>query len=180
VPLVGAGGFNPAALSSEGREARAAHDRARAAVARVLRAAPREIVFTSGGSESDVLAVVGAARAASARGRHVIGTAIEHHAVLHALDLLELAADHGLRSARMTTNGTPLTRTIARKLAARGLDRIQITFTPAFGANKQLSAQVATILKAGQWIDLINRISKIAEPSVPTTPSKYALPASVH
>ncbi len=44
------------------------------------------------------------------------------------LDLLELAADHGLRSARMTTNGTPLTRTIARKLAARGLDRIQITF----------------------------------------------------
>ncbi|HSO98349.1 MAG TPA: lytic murein transglycosylase [Solirubrobacteraceae bacterium] len=59
-------------------------------------------------------------------------------------------------------------------------DRIQITYTPAFGANKQLSAQVATILKAGQWIDLINRISKIAEPSVPTTPSKYALPASVH
>ena len=59
-------------------------------------------------------------------------------------------------------------------------DRVQITYTPAFGANKQLSAQVATILKAGQWIDLINRISKIAEPSVPTTPSKYALPASVH
>ncbi len=59
-------------------------------------------------------------------------------------------------------------------------DRIEITYTPQFGANKKLSEQVATILQPGQWIDLINRISQIAEPSVPTTPSKYALPASVH
>ena len=58
-------------------------------------------------------------------------------------------------------------------------DRIQITYTPQFGTNKKLSAQVASILKPGQWIELINRISQIAEPSIPTTPSKYALPASL-
>lgn len=88
VPLL-TGGFNPSSLHAEGRAARAALDDARAAVARVLGAAPREIVFTGGGSEADVLAIAGAARASAARGRHVVTTAIEHHAVLHAVDVLE-------------------------------------------------------------------------------------------
>lgn len=88
VPLL-AGGFNPSSLHAEGRAARAALDEARAAVAGVLGAAPREIVFTGSGSEADVLAIAGAARASAARGRHVVTTAIEHHAVLHAVDVLE-------------------------------------------------------------------------------------------
>ena len=88
VPLLGAG-YNPSSLHAEGRAARAAVDAARETVARVLGAAPREIVFTGGGSEADVLAIVGAARAHAGRRRHVVTTAVEHHAVLHAADLLE-------------------------------------------------------------------------------------------
>jgi cysteine desulfurase len=88
VPLLG-GGYNPSSLHAEGRAARAALDSAREAVARVLGAAPREVVFTGSGSEADVLAVVGAARARAARGRHVVTVATEHHAVLHAVDVLE-------------------------------------------------------------------------------------------
>ncbi|GAC1413009.1 MAG: cysteine desulfurase family protein [Candidatus Velthaea sp.] len=89
IPLLGEGGFNPSSLYGEGRAARAALDDARATVARLLNAKPREIVFTGSGSESDVLAIVGAARAGAARGKHVISSAIEHHAVLRALDVLE-------------------------------------------------------------------------------------------
>jgi cysteine desulfurase len=88
VPLLG-GGYNPSSTHAHGREARAALDAARADVAGVLGAAPREIVFTGGGSEADVLAIVGAAKARAAEGKHVITAAFEHHAVLHAFDVLE-------------------------------------------------------------------------------------------
>jgi cysteine desulfurase len=88
VPLLGSG-YNPSSLHAEGRAARAAVDAARETVARVLGATPREIVFTGGGSEADVLAVVGAARARGDRRGHVVTTAIEHHAVLHAVEILE-------------------------------------------------------------------------------------------
>jgi hypothetical protein len=56
-------------------------------------------------------------------------------------------------------------------------DRIQVTFTPLFGTNKKLSTELKTILKPGQWIQLINRISQIPEPVVPIAPSKYAVKA---
>jgi cysteine desulfurase len=88
MPLL-AGGYNPSSTHAHGREARASLDQARADVARVLGAAPREIVFTGGGSEADVLAIVGAAKARAADGKHVITTVFEHHAVLHAADVLE-------------------------------------------------------------------------------------------
>ncbi len=54
-------------------------------------------------------------------------------------------------------------------------NRIQITFTPDYGANKKLSRQIKSILQPGQWIQLINRISQIPEPVVPIAPSKYAV-----
>ena len=88
VPLL-ASGYNPSSTHAHGREARAALDDARAAVARVLGAAPREIVFTGGGSEADVLAIIGVAKARAADGKHVITATFEHHAVLHAFDVLE-------------------------------------------------------------------------------------------
>jgi cysteine desulfurase len=88
VPLL-AGGYNPSSVHAHGREARGVLDQARADVARVLGAAPREIVFTGGGSEADVLAIVGAAKARAAGGKHVITSVFEHHAVLHAFDVLE-------------------------------------------------------------------------------------------
>ena len=56
-------------------------------------------------------------------------------------------------------------------------NRIQITFTPAFGANQKLSKQVRSLLQPGQWLQLINRISQIPEPVVPISPSRYALRA---
>jgi cysteine desulfurase len=88
VPLL-AGGYNPSSSHAHGRAARAELDAARAAVAAVLGAAPREIVFTGGGSEADVLAVVGAAKARAGAGKHIVTAAFEHHAVLHACDVLE-------------------------------------------------------------------------------------------
>ena len=59
-------------------------------------------------------------------------------------------------------------------------NRIQITFTPDYGANKKLSAQIKSILQPGQWIQLINRISQIPEPVVPIAPSKYAVRTKNH
>jgi cysteine desulfurase len=80
---------NPSSLHGAGRDARKALEDARAAVARCLGAAPREVVFTSGGTESDNLALFGTARALREKGRHLVTSAIEHPAVLSAARALE-------------------------------------------------------------------------------------------
>ena len=80
---------NAASIHGTGREAHRALDRARKQVAAVLGAQPQEIYFTSGGSESDNWAVKGVAWAARGRGKHVITSAVEHHAVLNACAWLE-------------------------------------------------------------------------------------------
>ncbi len=80
---------NPSSLHGVGRRARQGLDEARDKVARVLGARPREIVFTSGGTESINFALKGAAWAGSGRGRHIVTTEIEHKAVLHACQALE-------------------------------------------------------------------------------------------
>jgi cysteine desulfurase len=72
-----------------GRRARAALDEAHERFAGLVHADPREIVFTSGGTESINLALKGAAWAGRARGHRIVTTAVEHHAVLHALRYLE-------------------------------------------------------------------------------------------
>ncbi|MGN6168174.1 MAG: hypothetical protein ACTHQQ_08375, partial [Solirubrobacteraceae bacterium] len=54
-------------------------------------------------------------------------------------------------------------------------NRIQVSYTPMFGTNKNLSSALTNILKPGQWIQLIQRLGQIPEPTVPTNPSKYAL-----
>src|SRR5207248_8452578 len=64
-------------------------DSARRKTAEAIGARPNEIIFTSGGSESDNAAIRGAAFAARGRGSHIITTAIEHHAVLHTVEQLE-------------------------------------------------------------------------------------------
>ena len=80
---------NPSSIYFEAREARKGLDAARRSVAEVLGARPTEIVFTSGGTESDNLALRGVAYGARRRGNHIITTAIEHHAVLHTAERLE-------------------------------------------------------------------------------------------
>lgn len=91
LPYLGAEWGNPSTVYAHGRHARRAMDEARDRVAAVLHARANEILFTGGGSESDNLALKGAALAASERwgARHVVTTAIEHHAVLHACAWLE-------------------------------------------------------------------------------------------
>jgi cysteine desulfurase len=78
---------NASSAHAYGQEARGAVEEARAQVAALLKATPGEIVFTSGGTESDNLAVIGTARALRGKGKHVVTTAIEHDAVRHAGDL---------------------------------------------------------------------------------------------
>jgi cysteine desulfurase len=91
LPYWAQGWGNPSSLYGAGRAARTALDGARAAVARVLGCASNEIVFTSGGSEGDNLALKGVVEAALLAGEaaHLITTQIEHHAVLHTADYLE-------------------------------------------------------------------------------------------
>ena len=81
---------NPSSLHSIGQEAKEALDAARETVANCLGCEPREIYFTSGGSEADNQAIISAARFGARKGKkHIISTAFEHHAVLHTLNKLE-------------------------------------------------------------------------------------------
>lgn len=80
---------NPSGVYGTAREARQAVEQARRQVAEAIGAEPGEIYFTSGGSESDNMAIQGIARAASGRGRHIITSRIEHHAVLNPCRQLE-------------------------------------------------------------------------------------------
>ena len=81
---------NPSSVHTLGQQASAELGRARETIARQLGASPREIYFTSGGSEGDNQAILtGAKNGAAAGKRHIISTAMEHHAVLHTLEALE-------------------------------------------------------------------------------------------
>ena len=81
---------NPSSLYTIGQKAKEVLEEARAEVAKVIGAEPREIVFTSGGSEADNQALRSAAALGKKKGKtHIISTAFEHHAVLHTLKALE-------------------------------------------------------------------------------------------
>jgi cysteine desulfurase len=88
LPFLGGIFGNPSSVHHVGRQARARLDDARDRVAAVWRSKPSEVVFTSGGTESNNLAVFGAARMLRAKGLHLITSAIEHHAVLHCFQYL--------------------------------------------------------------------------------------------
>ena len=80
---------NPSGVYGTARDAHRAVEQARRQVAEAIGAEPAEIYFTSGGSESDNMAIQGIARAASGRGKHIITSRIEHHAVLNPCRQLE-------------------------------------------------------------------------------------------
>lgn len=86
--LTGAYG-NPSAIYAEGREAKAAVDKAREQVAKAIGCEVNEVYFTGSGSESDNWAIRSVAKAMRNRGNHIITTAVEHHAVLHTCQDLE-------------------------------------------------------------------------------------------
>ena len=80
---------NPSSIHAAGREARAAVDDARDRLARLVGAKPHELAFTGSGTEANNLAILGLARAQRQRGRHLICSSTEHHAVLHAFEHLQ-------------------------------------------------------------------------------------------
>ncbi len=80
---------NPSSLHEYAREAERLLDAARKDVAAIINAKPDEIVFTGGGSESDNMALRGAVAANKKKGKHVITSAVEHHAVLYTLQAME-------------------------------------------------------------------------------------------
>ena len=80
---------NPSSVHAFGRDAKTALDRARDRVAAAIGATNREIVFTGGGTEADNMAIIGVAHRYSKKGKHIITTAVEHHAVLHTCEKLE-------------------------------------------------------------------------------------------
>ena len=97
---------NPSSLHAWGQEARQALEQARTTVARALGSGDKDsVVFTAGGTESDNLALLGAAAAQETRGRHVIVSAVEHHAVLHAAAHLQR---HGFAVTRLPVDGQGL------------------------------------------------------------------------
>lgn len=96
---------NPSSIHCFGREARCAVDEAREKVARLIGAEPAEIIFTSGATESDNLAIKGMAYASRDRGGHIITSSIEHHAILHACEQLE---KEGFRVTYLPVDGDGL------------------------------------------------------------------------
>ena len=89
IPALQYGWGNPSGIYREAQYAAGLLDRARDDIAGVLECSPSEVVLTSGGTESDNLAIRGAALARAEAGRHLITQATEHHAVLHTMEQLE-------------------------------------------------------------------------------------------
>jgi cysteine desulfurase len=113
LPYLSSGWGNASSIYLEGREAARGLDLARRKVAAILNCKPAEVIFTAGGSESDNLGVRGAAYGARRRGNHIVTTAIEHHAVLHAVERLE---EEGFRTTYLPVDGEGFVD--ARELAA--------------------------------------------------------------
>ncbi|MEK4255227.1 cysteine desulfurase family protein [Ureibacillus sp. FSL K6-2830] len=82
---------NPSSIHTAGRSARKVLDEARSILAQSIGAKDTEIILTSGGTEADNTAIFGVAQALKSKGKHIITTSVEHHAVLHACEQLEKA-----------------------------------------------------------------------------------------
>ena len=96
---------NPSSVHAAGREARAAIDDARDRLANLLGAKPHELIFTSGGTEANNLAILGLARSRAAQGKHLISAKTEHHAVLNAVEHLENGEDFQVTWLDVSENG---------------------------------------------------------------------------
>ena len=96
---------NPSSVHAAGREARAAIDDARDRLASLLSAKPHELIFTSGGTEANNLAILGLARSGAERGKHLISVKTEHHAVLNAVEHLEKVEGFEVTWLNVSENG---------------------------------------------------------------------------
>lgn len=137
---------NASSIYAEAREARKGLDGARRTVAEILNCKPNEIVFTSGGTEADNLAIRGVAMASRGRGNHIITTQIEHHAVLHECEALER---EGFRVTYLTVDGEGLVDLAA---LVGALDDATTLVSVMYANNEvgmiQPLAEIARIVKA--------------------------------
>jgi len=121
---------NPSSVHSFGRSARHIIDEARQEAAKSIGASFNEIIFTSGGTEADNLAIIGTALANKDKGNHIITTEIEHHAVLHTCEFLE---KEGFEVTYLPVNDSGLVSISDLKQALRD-DTILVTIM--FGNNE--------------------------------------------
>jgi cysteine desulfurase len=138
--MLAEGDFNPSSLHAEGRKARALLDDARQRVAASLGVDASEITFTSGGTESDNLAIAGVMQAAP-RPAHVLSSAIEHSAVLGSLDRLE---GSGIKTTRLA------------------VDRDGLVDVSRFEAALRPETRLATIAYANNEIGTVQPIMELA------------------
>ena len=144
---------NPSSIYLEGQEAHRALDAARKVCADLLGASPKEIVFTSGGTESDNAAIRGAAFAQRERGRgnHIITTRVEHHAVLHTVEQLER---EGFRATYLPVTGEGVIDLAALEASVTG----ETTVVSVMSANNE----VGTL----QPVEDVVRAAKARNPQV--------------
>ena len=132
LPFLAENWGNPSSVHRVGRKARALLDDARDRTAKFLGAKPSEIIFTSGGTEANNLAIFGTARALKAKGKHLITSAIEHHAGLHCFNYLE--KHEGFSVTRLPVNS-------AGRVAVDDLKktiRPDTTFVSVMAANNEI------------------------------------------
>ena len=139
---------NPSSLYSKGREAKRILNASRETIARVLNCKPTEFFFTSCGSESDNWAIKGAAKANASRGKHLITTKIEHHAVLHTMKALE-------REGYEVTYLEPDSEGIISPETVKAAIRPDTTLVAVMYANNEIGTiePIAEIAKAVKEID---------------------------
>ena len=123
---------NPSSVHHVGRKARALLDDARDRAAKFLGAKPSEIIFTSGGTEANNLAIFGTARALKAKGKHLITSAVEHDAVLQSFDYLE--KKEGFEVTRLPVNSEGRVCADDLKKAIRA----DTTFVSIMAANNEI------------------------------------------
>jgi cysteine desulfurase len=109
---------NPSSLHRVGQSAHQAIVQARLTIARLLACSPREIIFTSGGTESDNLAIRGVAMARREQGKHIITTPIEHHAVLRTCEQLEKYFGYTITYLPVDSHGLVDPDDVARAITA--------------------------------------------------------------
>jgi cysteine desulfurase len=143
-PWLEGGVGNPSSFHSPGKEAKNAVETAREAISKILSCRAEEIVFTSGGTEADNLAILGFARANSAAGKHIVISAIEHHAVLESTAQLE---KEGFKITKVLPNKDGIIELEAIKAAVRP-DTILVS---VMLANNEIGT-IQPISEIGNWI----------------------------
>ncbi len=132
IPFLSDNWGNPSSVHHVGQRARAVLDDLRDRAAIFLKAKPSEIIFTSGGSESNNLAIFGTARLLAHKGKHLITSSIEHHAVLHCFDYLE--TKEGFSVTRLPVDSSGRVSPIDLKKAIRA----DTTLVSVMAANNEI------------------------------------------